>query len=662
MKKVAAIITLICILTSSAPIAFGASYNCTVTHIPDDSDAEVYTISDYYYIGDDTIMHKDGRIVTSGKYKFDLYEYYPERFTNGYIEVEGKSSKMRALMNDNGEIVTEVKYSFIAPFDEMGGAVACLDGEKYGMIDKEGNTLVPFEFDYIRTCNHPELLVAGQYKYSDNPNANIVREMNYGLIDRKGNVVLPMEYEDLEGFDEHGFMKTEKKNSWNQGLVNNKGEVILDVEYRNIDYRGEYIRAVDNSQNCYWFDKEGNNIFPQYDYVYMPSGADLQLLITFKDNKRGLAKYDGTILIEAAYDKIEPTVADGFIKLIKNGKVEWARANGELLYDARYEDCDQLYTENDSIYALKQDGLWALAIGEKVGDFKYTEIDDMTYFSDILFCTRQDGVIEAVDSLTAQIIYENVFSGKYGSSYRSRYFYEKDNQAYLITSDKKSQIAWPDKYVYVGEFQNNVAVAKNHENLWGLINEKGEPITEFKYESFYVSVGVNHGDEVWDEYVYHIDNNLAMVKLDGKIGYINLEGEMVIEPKFDGYTGYNYGKFEHGYAYHHLAGGDWCYVDINGNIYEKERINDDYSPETYLSYGYHYSVLRKDDSVEIWDRNKNKRIAYSVGNALYKEDGSFLVDTILKNENGSLKIRYEYDEGFSVWTEFGRFIINIEEK
>lgn len=664
MKRIISIVLVLSIVLCAVPnTVFGADYDYEVIYIPDNSDAPVYRIGDYVYIGDNTIMRKDGNIITSGKYKFDFYKYRAECFENGYIEVREEATGLMGLMNENGEMVTEVKYSDIEPFDEKGMAIAAIQGEKYGMIDKEGNVVIPFKFDYMRRCNHDELLVAGLNKYSTDPNADVtVSGTYYGLIDRKGNIVLPIEYEEIENFDSNGFIKTGKRRVWDQGLVNNKGEVILEVEYRNIYIYngGEYIEALDNSFNGYWFDKDGNNIFPEYDYAETPSRAGLGLIVTTKDGKQGLAKYDGTILLEAIYDRVEPTVSDGFVKLEKDGQTEWAKSNGEVLRDAHYEDCDNLYAENDSLYTLKQDGLWAIAIGENVGEFKYTEIDDMSYFERILFCTKQDGAIDGIDALTGEIIYENVFEGTYNSSYRSKYFYVENNQTYLITYDKKLKPAWPDKYVHVGEFENNVAVAKNKENLWGLINEKGEPITEFKYESFYVCVGVNHGDEVYNEHIYFIDNGLVMVMLDGKIGYINLKGETVIEPKFGRLVWNGYGIFRQGYAPHNLIGGGECYIDLQGNIYEKERISFENYPMTSISTDYHYRVLCKDGDVEIWDADTNKRIMFSVGNTIYREDGSFVVNTILRNENGSLKVRYEYDGGISVWTEFGRFIIDIE--
>ncbi|MBQ6795645.1 MAG: WG repeat-containing protein [Clostridia bacterium] len=663
MKTKIGLLIVVCMLLSSISV-FGADYDCTVTYIPDNSDAEVYMIGDYYYIGDDTIMKKDGAIITSGKYKFDFNSWQAECFENGYIKVQDKTTGLMGLMSENGEIVTEVKYSDIEVFDEKGEAIAVIQGEKHGVIDKEGNVVIPFDFDYIRRCNHDELFVAGKYKYFDDTDADFVREMYYGLIDRKGNVILPIEYEDIDSFDRYGFIKTSYKRGWKQGLANDKGKVILEIKYRDIYIynEGEYILAIDdNGLKYYWFDKEGNNIFPEHDRVGIASQTGVELLIPVKDNKEGLAEYDGTIIFESIYDNVEPTAKDGLIMLEKDGKTQWANAEGEIIKDAYYEDCYSTYYNESGLYALKQNGLWAIAFGEEaVGEFKYTEIDYFPSVNNVIMGTKEDGTMDAIDELTGEVIYENVISSYF--NYSTDYYYIKDNQAYQINYDRTLTPAWPDKYIYVGRFKDNVAVARNMENLWGLINEKGEPITEFKYESFKVCVGVNHGDAVYDEYIYYIDDDLVMVMLDGKIGYVNLKGEMVIEPKF-GYNGmwYSFGKFNMGYAEQYLINGGECYIDREGNVYEQGRIRVDAYP-TVSSSDYKYTVLYKDDEIEIWNKNTNERIMFSVGNTLYKEDGSFLVDTILKNDNGSLKVRYEYDEGFSVWTEFGRFIIDVTEK
>lgn len=667
MKIKVSLLAIMCMLLSGISV-LGADYDYTVKHIPDDSESAVYLVDNYYYIGEDTIMRKDGKIITRGKYKFDSVGWIYECFENGCIKVCDKATGLMGIMNENGEMVIDAKYYSIEKFDEKGMAIASvqMEGNKYGVVDKSGNVVIPFKFDYIRRCNHDELFVAGLNEYSKDPNADkVVSRICYGLIDRKGNVVLPIEYEDIESFDKYGFIKTRYERGWKQGLVNDKGKVILEIKYRDIYIYndGEYIRAVDdNDSKGYWFDKEGNNIFPEYDHVRIASQTGVELLIPVKDNKEGLAKYDGTIIFESIYDNVEPTAKGGLIMLEKDGKTLWAKSNGEIIKDAHYEDCYYPYYNETGIYALKRNGLWAMAMGEEVvGEFKYTEIDYFTGLDNACVGTKKDGTMDLIDKLTGKVLYENVTSASF--NYSTNYYCKKDNQVYRINHDCTLTPAWPDKYIYVGRFKDNVAVARNMENLWGLINEKGEPICEFKYESFKVCVGVNHGDAVYDEYIYYIDDDLVMVMLDGRIGYINLKGEMVIEPKF-GYSGmwYTFGEFNTGYAEHYLIGGGECHIDREGNIYEGDRIMYDSYPNVGSSLDCHYTVLYRDDIVEVWDTNTNERIMFSVGNALYKEDGSFLVDTILKNENGSLKVRYEYGEGFSVWTEFGRFVIDIKEK
>jgi hypothetical protein len=81
------------------------------------------------------------------------------------------------------------------------------------------------------------------------------------------------------------------------------------------------------------------------------------------------------------------------------------------------------------------------------------------------------------------------------------------------------------------------------ENLWGYLDNNGETVVEPKYEK---ACGFREG--------------FASVQRNGKWGWINVRGEEVIKPQYE-----NAGVFTNGLAIAQL-GGKWGWVDNNGNM------------------------------------------------------------------------------------------------
>ena len=92
----------------------------------------------------------------------------------------------------------------------------------------------------------------------------------------------------------------------------------------------------------------------------------------------------------------------------------------------------------------------------------------------------------------------------------------------------------------VCDFYKGFAVVKK-DGKWGYINTKGEQIVECKFDD-----------------AYYFNEGFARVKKDGKWGYINTKGEQIIECKFDdAYC------FSEGFAWVEKD-GKWGYINTKG--------------------------------------------------------------------------------------------------
>lgn len=75
------------------------------------------------------------------------------------------------------------------------GLIAVSIGEKWGMLDRKGQTVLPFEFDEIVFNSHPRGFETQYF--------GRVRQGNrWGMVDHKGKLIIPPQYETIGWFDQ----------------------------------------------------------------------------------------------------------------------------------------------------------------------------------------------------------------------------------------------------------------------------------------------------------------------------------------------------------------------------------------------------------------------------------------------------------------------------
>lgn len=159
------------------------------------------------------------------------------------------------------------------------------------------------------------------------------------------------------------------------------------------------------------------------------------------------------------------------------------------------------------------------------------------------------------------------------------------------------------EYKFAGRFRNNIAAVKVSEDEWYLINPEGKKIIETKFED----ILLNEHDECaargiifaktngkykmynldlkqvgsleCDDACLFVSEGYAAFAKDGKWGFVDEKGKIVIEPKFDDAKSFSSG----------LAGvknGDmWSFIDTNGKIVIEGNFEDvDYMNDAGLCF------------------------------------------------------------------------------
>ena len=166
---------------------------------------------------------------------------------------------------------------------------------KWGVIDTQGNTVIPFEFERIEG-------------FSDGL-AVIYSGGKHGYIDMQGNIIIPADYDIARNFS--GGYAIVGKNSGNQtlyGAINQQGTIVVPMIYPNMHDFAEGMACVSNSDNRYGFvDTTGELVVPMiYDRALKYSNG-LALVrvddkrISEKQGKYGYIDKQGNAVIPLEY-------------------------------------------------------------------------------------------------------------------------------------------------------------------------------------------------------------------------------------------------------------------------------------------------------------------------------------------------------------------------
>lgn len=131
----------------------------------------------------------DGNLATTKK--FD--EVVPISLYNELVAIK-KEGKW-GFINKNFETVVPFEYDKAVEFEDDLAAVK--KGDKFGFIDKTGEIVVPFEYD-DPNLDVEDWRTSSEYKYRFDSDMTVVRKNGYwGVINKDNNIIVPFEYDDV---------------------------------------------------------------------------------------------------------------------------------------------------------------------------------------------------------------------------------------------------------------------------------------------------------------------------------------------------------------------------------------------------------------------------------------------------------------------------------
>ena len=388
----------------------------------------------------------------------------------------------------------------------------------------------------------------------------IFEDNKWGVIDNKGNKIINNTYEEMI-------------------IIPNKNKDVFICTY-DVDYDNETFKTKVLNEN-------ENEIFKEYENISAIENTDGKrvwyeenLLKYKKDNKYGLIDLDGKVVVSPEYDNIYALEGiDKSIILEKDGKKGLVNTSlGEIIIPVEYIQISNLTDSYDNGYIVKNEQNKYGIIGadkKKILEEKYDDIKHVT--GNNYYVVVENGVTEVIDTL-GQVILNSGFDSIEEISLNN-FVIIKNNLYGVITKDSEVLIE-PNytniKYAFLNyyivqkdgkygivDIQNNVLIENKYENITyvkeaDLFEAEREDyktdiidrnfntvlenviISELNIENGYMRVREN------DEYIYYnfkleektnkevlATNTLFLVKENGKYGYVNKDGQKIVDCIYD---------------------------------------------------------------------------------------------------------------------------------
>lgn len=409
----------------------------------------------------------------------------------------------------------------------------------------------------------------------------------YGVINSKGDMVITPQYDEMIVIPDNTkevFLCTYNvdyaQETYESKAINAKGETLFaqydrveplfHIDSQNILSQEEDILKVQKDGKYGLIDLKGNEILLcEYEDITVLAEVD-NSLVTKKDGKVGLVDNTGTIIIPNEYADIQALTtkyADGYIVKNADGKYGLITPNKTQVLQAAYDAIEHVYGNN--MYAVEKDGV------KKIINNKEEVVVESTYeavkeIQSQYITIQKDGKYGIIDVLGQEMLpceYEEL-TFTFGENYIAK----KDNQYGVITP--RNEIKIPFEYTsLVYRKEANIIEGQKEGVNSDLIDSNLQVrlsgiVSEFNAEKGYMKI--RQGSD-YQYYNFKFEpksntevltgNTLFLQKENGKYGYVNANGIVMVNYEYDDATEQN----AFGYAAV-KKDGKWGAIDAKGNV------------------------------------------------------------------------------------------------
>lgn len=301
------------------------------------------------------------------------------------------------------------------------------------------------------------------------------------------------------------------------GFINKKGKLIIPAQYDGSIFlffnKGASVATMNDKK--FLLDKKGNDLTPK-GYSFQ-STLDGNFAVIGKEGKIGLMNFSGKILVPVGtYAAFWHTYKSNYIAVFQNQKKGATNLKGDFIIAPKYNQLFSLDGDKGNIFTAMHDNKYGLLDkkGHELTEFKY---EDARYFSEGLCGVKLENKYGFINKKGEEIIpfkYDDITDFSEGLAGVNI------NGAWGVIN-KKGQLIVPATYTYIHKNHDGLMIVENNKK-YGVIDSTGKIIIPVEYELVEEHRKENNKGEAKEE-------NIFPVKRDGKWGLINNKGEFITD-------------------------------------------------------------------------------------------------------------------------------------
>lgn len=513
---------------------------------------KIEEISEYNYFileqnGKYGVIDKSGNIVIDADYEAvqipnpskDIFicikEYNQD--TKEYATVVYNGKKEEILSNYNNvqavAIFTNINST---PYERS--VLTYKENGKYGLIDLQGKEITKPIYDEISSINYKE----GTFLVKQNEQE--------GIINMKGKTIIKCEYESVTSDNYYN----EDQNNEKAGFIVSK-KTDDGYRYGYINYRGSKIVKP---------------IFTQLERVTEISDDKNIYFIAFKDGQAGLLKNNKEI-VNYEYEDIQYNVLSDVFIIQRNGKYGSTTREGKTIL---YPEYSSVYTGGIYINAVKDNVIEVFDLqGNKIGTDINSKIK--TENSNYYITIDKNNIYKVVDA-NENVIINNDYN--YMEYLPGDYFIvARDSKNGVVDINGKSVIEL--KYDSISRInETNILQAETNKsielynlNMKKITTMSNATIKEVKDDKEYILLFSENDFKYLDKdgnilkaQELFKENNLFAKNVNGKWGFVDKNGNLKVQNKYEVVTDFN----KYGFA-GIKKDGKWGVIDQEGHIVQE---------------------------------------------------------------------------------------------
>ena len=313
--------------------------------------------------------------------------------------------------------------------------------------------------------------------------------------------------------------KTAETYQNNDEALNMLMEYYVENEYENeaVGYLEDFVEDYPDNENAKeWFIQFKGSYTELYCSFDKIGEIVNDSMAVMEEGLYGIVNEKGEKIVECEYKKACPFSEDGFALVQKeDGTYIYIDKDGQTrkVPDSEYQDLGMISSERA---AACKDGKYGYLNEEMeaAGKFSWNEL---TGIKDGTGAARKDKKWVLVDKdgkVKGDRKYDGVITDESGFCSNQKCIFVKEKKEYHLINTKEKRIG-KLSFDDAKAFPEEGYAAVCHDGKWGFVDAEGELVIDYTYEN-----------------AESFGNGLAAVYTDGKWGYIDMDGNLIIAPQF----------------------------------------------------------------------------------------------------------------------------------